>query len=80
MNSEKNLTKKKPLFDYFAYDFIKITGAPSAFLWLRPKIYYPFGKPKKTGSMIVAANHSTRIDPIIVQMAFPFRHIIVLLF
>ncbi len=42
-------------------------------LWLRPKIHYPFGKPKKKGALLVLANHGTLIDPIIVQVAFPFR-------
>lgn len=76
MSLEINLKnwKKKRLFDYFAYDFVKVTGALPMLAWMRPKLYYPFGKPKKTGAMIVAANHPTWLDPIIVQVAFPFRH------
>ena len=74
-NNWKNKGKKTPLFYNFHYNLVKLTGALPAWLWLRPKIYYPFGKPDKKGALMVAANHSTFIDPIIVQLTFPWRYL-----
>lgn len=76
-NSKKNVKNKKenPFFHNFLYDFIKITGAPSAFLWMRPKMYYPFGKPSKKGGFMAISNHPTFLDPIIVHLAFPTRRL-----
>lgn len=75
MSSEVKSKKKKKYkpFSYFWYDFVKITGAIPAYIWLRPKIHYPFGKPKIKGAVMVSANHSTLIDPIIIQLVFPWR-------
>lgn len=79
MNSEKNSkknvkkSKKNPLFHNFCYDFVKITGAPAALIWMRPKIHYPFGRPSKKGGFMVISNHPTFVDPIVVHLAFPFR-------
>lgn len=76
MRSENKLKNKKdPLFYNFHYNLVKYTGALPAWLWLRPKIHYPFGKPSKKGALMVAANHSTLIDPIIVQLTFPWRYL-----
>ena len=66
---------KKGLFEHFCYDFVKITGLPSALIWMRPKIHYPFGKPNTGGRLMVISNHPTFIDPIIVQLVFPFRRL-----
>ncbi len=76
-NSKKNVKNKKeiPFFHNFLYDFIKITGAPSALLWMRPKMHYPFGKTSKKGGFMVISNHPTFLDPIIVHVAFPARRL-----
>lgn len=70
-------TQKKPrkhrLFSNFCYDFVYITGALPMLVWLRPKMHYPDGKPHKRGALLALANHTTFIDPILVQLAFPFR-------
>lgn len=78
MNSEKNLKNKKPRkkpFENFFYDFVKVTGAIPAMLWLRPKVYYPHGNPKPKGSVLISANHRSLLDPIIVHMAFTRRRL-----
>jgi len=69
---QKKKRKFRPFYN-FCYDFVKVTGLPGALLWLRPKLHYPEGKPKKTGPLMVISNHPTWIDPILVQVAFPFR-------
>lgn len=78
MNSEKNSKDKKPkklkksnLF----YDFVKITGAIPAWLMFRPKIYYPYGKPKMKGAVLVSSNHVSLCDPVIVLCTFPTRRL-----
>ena len=72
---KKRKSRKFRPFSYFFYDFAYATGALSALIWLRPKLHYPFGKPNKKGPLLVLANHNTIIDPIIVQVAFPFRRL-----
>ncbi len=63
---------KKKRKSNFLYDFVKITGAPVALIWLRPKVIL-VGKKATTkikGGALVAANHTTFVDPIIVHCAF----------
>ena len=74
-NSKNKKGKQFHPFQHFHYDFVKVTGALPAWLWLRPRIHYPFGKPDKKGALMVAANHSTFIDPIMVQLTFPWRRL-----
>lgn len=80
MNSQKDLKsrpkkKKRRPFCNFCYDFVKITGALPILLWMRPKLYYPFGKPKMKGAMLVSANHRSMLDPIVVHTVFPWRRL-----
>ncbi len=81
MSLENNLknkpkqNKKRGLFYNFCYDFVKITGIIPALIWMRPKVYYPFGKPNKKGAIMVSANHNTLFDPIVVQIPFPLRRV-----
>ncbi len=78
MNSEKNLKgkpKKKGLFYNFCYDFVKFTGALPILLWLRPKIYRPFGTKTPKGGVLITANHRSLIDPVTVHTAFPWRRL-----
>ena len=75
MNSSKNSNKSKKkkknnIFEYLFYDFVKITGAPSALLWIRPKVFYPFGRHKLKGGFIISANHCSFIDPIVILCVF----------
>lgn len=74
-NCSSNAKKKKRPFYNLGYDFVKLTGGLPTWLWVRPKVYYPFGKPSKRGSMMVICNHVTWIDPIVVQLVFPWRRL-----
>ena len=79
MNSENNSKKqKKKLFENLVYDFVKITGALPAWIWLRPKYYYPFGKPNKNGPLLVAANHYKASDPVALLLSFPMHRVHIL--
>ena len=79
MNSEnKSKKQKKKPFENLVYDFVKVTGALPAWLWLRPKYYYPFGKPCKDGPLLVAANHYRAVDPVAVLLSFPKNRVNIL--
>ena len=78
MNLEKiskNSNRKHKLFYNFFYDFVKVTGAPGMLLWLRPKVYHPFGNKTPKGAVLVSSNHRTFLDPMVIQVAFPWRRL-----
>ena len=56
-------------------DFIKITAAIPVGLWMRTKKYYPFGKEKLKGGVLISANHRSMLDPVILLSTFPFRRL-----
>ena len=60
----------------FGYDFIKATGIIPAYIWVRPKIIREGEESKKLkGGMLIASNHVTFIDPVIIHLAFPKRRL-----
>lgn len=67
--------KKKKGPGNFCFDFVKITGAIPTLLWLRPKVYRPFGKNKMKGGVMISANHRSYLDPIIMITVFAGRRI-----
>ncbi len=58
---------------FFFYDFVKVTGMLPAFLYLLPRIHYPWGKPSVKGSVLVICNHSSLWDPVILLFTFLSR-------
>ena len=48
---KKNKKKKRP-FEYFFYDFVKVTGAIPAFVIVRPKFIYENENAKKPLSFL----------------------------
>ena len=76
-SKKKNKTKKKRKnpFEFFVYDFIKWTGAPSILLWFRLKCYYEnkAAKKKIKGPAVVCANHLGFTDPIILSNVLWYR-------
>ena len=82
MSSENNYKdkwakpkKRKKKQSNFYYDFVKITGALPTLLWMRPKVYYPYGKKKIKGGALISANHRGFLDPIIVHVVFKSRRL-----
>lgn len=73
---KKNKTKRNP-FRFAAFDFIKITGALSVLIWLRPKRLYENQNAKKhiRGGAVIIANHTNFIDPVALLCAFWYRRI-----
>lgn len=56
----------------FFQDFVKITGSIPGLIWMRPKVYYVGDKKKslvKKG-VLIAPNHSSFFDPIMVYCVF----------
>ena len=75
-NSNLNNKKKKPKENSnFLYDFVKITGAIPALLWMRPKVITPSGAKRPKGGYMISANHCTLLDPIFILCAFPTRRV-----
>lgn len=80
MSSSKDLKKKKSKkkgesYDCFLYDFAKVTGALPTLLWIRPRVIYPFGKPKTKGGFMISANHCSFFDPIVILCVFWRRRV-----
>ena len=78
MNTENSGKQKKKsrIFGNFCYDFIKITGALPALLFVRPKIIYAQGKkPRLLGALLISSNHIGFLDPIIVHTAVLSRRL-----
>ena len=79
MSSQKSLKdkgrRKRKLGYNFCYDFVKITGALPVLAWIRPKIIYPYGRPKLRGAVLISANHRRLLDPIIVHTAIKWRRL-----
>lgn len=74
MNSKTNSTKKNWIVkESTAFlDFVRITGAIPAFIWKRPKVYYVGDKKKclVKGGVLIASNHVTFTDPIMLYCVF----------
>ena len=83
MNSKDNETKKQKNkkrrnpFKNFFYDFVKVTGAWTALVWLRPKRIFASKKAKKhiKGGAVAIANHTHIRDPIALFIAFWYRRV-----
>ena len=69
--------RNRNIGQYFLYDFVKATGFLPAWIWLRPKIIRESDKvPKRIkGGVLIASNHVTYIDPIILHLAFLHRRL-----
>lgn len=70
--------KKKPARDNaFFLDFVRLTGCIPALLWKRPKIYYAGDKERSRprGGVLIAANHITFSDPIVLYLVFWYRRL-----
>lgn len=67
------MSKKKRIGNFF-YDFVKITGAIPALIWIRPKVIH-IGQKCPNGGVLISSNHPTFIDPIIILTAFPWRRL-----
>ncbi len=59
--------------NFLFYDFVKVTGIIPAFLYLLPKIRYPWGKPSVKGPVLVVCNHSSLWDPVVLLCTFISR-------
>ena len=74
-NSSKPVSPKKPKkIGNFWYDFVKVTGAIPALIWIRPKVIHVGPKCPK-GGVLISSNHPTFIDPIILLTSFPWRRL-----
>ena len=74
MKCKGNKKKRK---SNFLYDFVKITGAIPSFLWFRLRIIRENKNvPKKLkGGVLIASNHVSFLDPVIVHCVFWYRRL-----
>ena len=73
MSSKDKPKKRKSIFRFFLYDFVKITGALGAYIWIKPRIHYVSDEAKRAAYKdggIVIANHTGVTDPIKLEWAF----------
>ena len=73
----KNKVKKKKREGNFLYDFVRVTGALPTLLYMRIKtIRINKNVPKHVkGGVLIAANHISFLDPVIVHCAFWYRRL-----
>ncbi len=73
----KKTVKKKKRKSNILYDFVKVTGALPTMLWMRTKILrINKNVPKHVkGGVLIASNHISFLDPIIVHCAFWYRRL-----
>ncbi|MBQ7223934.1 MAG: 1-acyl-sn-glycerol-3-phosphate acyltransferase [Clostridia bacterium] len=71
MKDEKKKVKKRKQSNLF-YDFVKVTGAIPALLWMRPKVIVKGStKPQKTkGGVLICSNHYGLSDPVMLLCVF----------
>ena len=69
---KKKKTKKKKREYNFPYDFVKVTGSIPTWIWMRPKILHVNKKVTKRikGGVLIASNHISFLDPIIIHCVF----------
>lgn len=74
---ENNKKKHTRPFEYFLYDFVKITGALPMLLFMRTKTVYVGEKKSKKirGGALLSSNHVSFLDPVIVHTALWRRRI-----
>ena len=73
-NSKPVSKKKRRIGSNFFYDFVKITGAIPALIWIRPKVIH-IGEKCPKGGVLISSNHPTFVDPITLLTAFPRRRL-----
>lgn len=76
--------RKRPLFSwkYFLYDFVKITAAVPAFVWIKPRKTYASdaARQKVKNGAIIISNHTGITDPVKLHFAFWYRRFYILAF
>ncbi|MGN0374093.1 MAG: lysophospholipid acyltransferase family protein [Butyrivibrio sp.] len=74
---DKPKKNKKPIFSlkFLLYDFVKITGAIPALIWIKPRITYENAAARKRikGGGIIISNHTGFTDPVKLHCAFWYR-------
>ena len=73
-SSKKESGKKRRIGSNFLYDFVKITGAIPALIWIRPRVIH-IGQKCPKGGVLISSNHPTLRDPITVLISFPWRRL-----
>lgn len=82
MNSKDNQKKKENKIkkSYFLYNFVKVTGALPALVWMKPKVIcVGEGKGVKVkGGVMITSNHVSFFDPVLIHCVFWRRRLHIL--
>lgn len=75
--TNKQTKKRKKRKTNFLYDFVKVTGAIPALIWMRAKIIrVGESKPKKVkGGVLITSNHVSFVDPVLLHCALWYRRL-----
>ena len=73
-SSKPESGKKRRIGSNFFYDFVKITGAIPALIWIRPRVIH-MGQKCPKGGVLISSNHPTFMDPITLLTSFPWRRL-----
>jgi 1-acyl-sn-glycerol-3-phosphate acyltransferase len=74
ISSKPESKKKRRIGSNFFYDFVKITGAIPALIWIRPRVIH-MGQKCPKGGVLISSNHPTFMDPITILTSFPWRRL-----
>ena len=74
ISSKPESGKKRRIGSNFFYDFVKITGAIPALIWIRPRVIH-MGQKCPKGGVLISSNHPTFVDPITILTSFPWRRL-----
>ena len=74
ISSKPESGKKRRIGSNFFYDFVKITGAIPALIWIRPRVIH-MGQKCPKGGVLISSNHPTFMDPITLLTSFPWRRL-----
>ena len=62
-NSKPVSKKKRRIGSNFFYDFVKVTGAIPALIWIRPRVIH-MGQKCPKGGVLISSNHPTFVEMI----------------
>lgn len=67
------MSARRERYSPFLFNFAKITGALSAFVYFKPRVFYESGAHSSKKGGIVISNHTAMIDYVLMLTIFPLK-------